>query len=219
MSSSASPDIVTNGLVLCLDAADKKSYPGSGTTWFDRSSNGNHGTLTNGPTFNSANGGSIVFDGTNDRVECGTFSVPLVTVSTWVYKTSNITEQGICRKNNSWALSIYQGFLQVAIGNNWNFLNTGYAIPLNTWVNIAYTSNGTGLAGSIVVYINGLSIFSVSSPAGNITANTNQVYIGYDDNNWFWSGRIAQTLIYNRALTAEEIKQNFNNTKSKFNIL
>ena len=62
------PNIVTDGLVLCLDAANKRSYPGTGTTWTDRSANGNNGTLTNGPTFDSANGGSIVFDGTNDYV-------------------------------------------------------------------------------------------------------------------------------------------------------
>ena len=60
--------IVRNGLVLYLDAANPKSYPGSGTTWKDLSGNGNNGTLVNGPTFNSANGGSIVFDGTNDYV-------------------------------------------------------------------------------------------------------------------------------------------------------
>ena len=72
MSLNHSPKIVTDGLVLCLDAASRKSYPGSGTTWFDRSGNGNNGTLTNGPTFSSDNGGSIVFDGTNDYVNCGT---------------------------------------------------------------------------------------------------------------------------------------------------
>lgn len=60
------PNIVRNGLVLCLDAASLRSYPGSGTTWNDLSGNNNNGTLTNGPTFNSENGGSIVFDGTND---------------------------------------------------------------------------------------------------------------------------------------------------------
>ena len=57
-----------NGLVLALDAANTKSYPGSGTTWTDLSGRGNTGTLTNGPTYSSANGGSIVFDGTNDYV-------------------------------------------------------------------------------------------------------------------------------------------------------
>ena len=62
------PRIVSNGLVLALDAADKNSYPGSGITWRDVSGNNNNGTLTNGPTFDSSNGGSIVFDGTNDFV-------------------------------------------------------------------------------------------------------------------------------------------------------
>jgi hypothetical protein len=62
------PNIVTNGLVLALDAANSKSYPGSGTTWRDLSGNNNSGSLTNGPTFSSANGGSIVFDGSNDYI-------------------------------------------------------------------------------------------------------------------------------------------------------
>ena len=60
--------IVSNGLVLNLDAAQLRSYPGSGTTWTDLSGNAYNGTLTNGPTFDSENGGSIVFDGTNDYV-------------------------------------------------------------------------------------------------------------------------------------------------------
>ncbi len=68
------PNIITNGLILELDAANRKSYPGSGTTWTDLSGNGNTGTLTNGPTFSSANGGSIVFDGVDDYVNCGNAS-------------------------------------------------------------------------------------------------------------------------------------------------
>jgi hypothetical protein len=63
-----SPRIVTDGLVLALDAANSLSYPGSGTTWTDLSGKGNNGTLVNGPTFDQANGGSIVFDGTDDYV-------------------------------------------------------------------------------------------------------------------------------------------------------
>ena len=74
MAFSYSPKIVTDGLVLYLDAANNRSYPGSGTTWTDLSRGGNNGTLTNGPTFNGANGGSIVFDGTNDFIDCGNAS-------------------------------------------------------------------------------------------------------------------------------------------------
>lgn len=71
MSIYGGPDIITDGLVFCLDAANSKSYPGTGTAWTDLSGNDNNGTLTNGPTFDSSNGGSIVFDGVNDQVNCG----------------------------------------------------------------------------------------------------------------------------------------------------
>jgi hypothetical protein len=154
----------------------------------------------------------------NDRIECGTFSVPFLTVSTWVYKTSSATNQGICRKQNGWAVSQYNGTLQVAPGTSWTFYNTGYTIPLNTWVNIVYTYSGTGAAGSQTVYINGSNIYSTSAGSGAISSNGNSVRIGFDDNNWWWNGRIAQTQIYNRALTAAEIQQNFNATRSRFSI-
>ena len=108
------PPITTNGLVLNLDAGFIPSYPKNGTTWYDTSSVGNNGTLVNGPTYSSDDGGTIVFDGSNDRVDCGTFSVSYLTVSTWVYRTSSTTNQGICRKQNGWAVSQYNGTLQVA---------------------------------------------------------------------------------------------------------
>ena len=66
MAISRGPKTTTNGLIFCVDAADKNSYPGTGTTWTDLSGNANNGTLTNGPTFNGSNGGVIVFDGTDD---------------------------------------------------------------------------------------------------------------------------------------------------------
>ena len=92
MSTKYSPQIVTSGLVLALDAANKVSYPGTGTTWYDLSGNGNTGTITNGPTFSNVNLGTIVFDGTNDYV-----SIPStsnfnngnnITVEAWVLCTN-----------------------------------------------------------------------------------------------------------------------------------
>ena len=209
------PQIVTNGLVLCLDAGNVKSYPGSGTTWTDLSGRGNNGTLVNGVGYDVD---SLSFDGVDDRIECGTWSVSYLTISVWMYKTSSTTNQGICRKQNGWAVSQYNGTLQVAPGTSWQFYDTGYTIPLNTWVNIVYTYSGTGSAGSQTVYINGSSIYSTSAGSGAISANSNAVRIGYDDNNWFWGGRIAQTQIYNRALTASEIRQNFNALRGRFGI-
>jgi hypothetical protein len=160
----------------------------------------------------------IVFDGTDDRIDIGNFSVPYLTVSTWVYKTASTTNQGICRKENGWAVSQYNGTLQVAPGTSWTFYNTGYTIPLNTWVNIVYTYSGTGNSDSQNVYINGNRIFNNSNGSGPITSNSNTVNVGYDDNNWFWNGYISNTIIYNRALSAAEVQQNYNKYKTRFNL-
>jgi hypothetical protein len=214
----ATKGIIQTGLALNLDASVSTSYSGSGTTWNDLSGNSRTGTLVNGPTYSTSNGGSIVFDGIDDRVECGNFSVQYLTLSTWVYKTSSATNQGICRKETGWAVSQYNGTLQVAPGTSWTFYNTSYTIPLNTWVNIAYTYNGSGTAGSQIVYINGSNIYSTAAGSGAIGANTNAVRIGFDDNNWFWGGRISQTQVYNRALSAAEIQRNFNTLRGRYGI-
>lgn len=211
------PRIVTSGLVLALDAADKNSYPGTGTVWNDLSGNGNNGTLVNGPTFNTENSGSIVFDGSNQRVNSTAFSVPYLTLSIWVYKTSSFISQGICRKQNGWAVTQYSGTLQVAPGTSWSFYNTGYTIPLNTWINIIYRYAGSG-TDSQSVFINGVLIWTNPNGTGALTPNSNQVRVGFDDNNWWWGGKIANTQIYNRALTAEEVLQNFNATKGRFGL-
>ena len=77
MGAFAGPEIAESGLVLALDAGNLKSYPGSGTTWTDLSGGGNTGTLTNGPTYSSANGGSLVFDGTNDYISLSSSNGPI----------------------------------------------------------------------------------------------------------------------------------------------
>ena len=93
MSLSHSPSIVTNGLVLCLDAGNTKSYNASisTTAWTDLSGRGNTGTLTNGPTYNSSNGGSIVFDGVNDYATVPAFTYTPYCLDFWVYNNTQIT--------------------------------------------------------------------------------------------------------------------------------
>jgi hypothetical protein len=210
------PRIVTDGLVLCLDSCNSKSYPGTGTSLFDLSGNGNNGTLEGGTVYDGNNLGAFTFNGSNGRIDCGTFSVPYLTVNTWVYRASSSGNQGICRKENGWAVTHYGGTLQVAPGTSWNWHNTGYIIPLRTWVNITYTYSGTGTTGSQTVYINGTSIYSSSSGSGAISSNSNPVKIGYDNNNYWWNGRIAQTYIYNRPLLRQEIEQNYNALNGRF---
>jgi hypothetical protein len=157
-----------------------------------------------------------VYDGVDDYVGVSSFNVPYLTVSTWVYKTSTSTNQGISRKENGWAISQYNGTLQVAPGTSWNFYNTGYTIPLNTWINIVYTYSGTGAADSQIVYINGLPIWSNSAGSGAITPVNSTVWIGFDDNYWYWGGKIATNKIYNRALSAAEVQQNYQAEQYRF---
>ena len=101
MAGASGPDLVQNGLVLALDASDRNSYPGSGTTWRDMSGNSNNGTLTNGPTFNSANGGSIVFDGSDDYAQITTSGIinNIISVDTMIYIDSVKTYAAILGSN------------------------------------------------------------------------------------------------------------------------
>ena len=103
------PEIVKSGLVLYLDAGNQNSYPGTGTTWTDISRNNNNGTLTNGPTFNSENGGSIVFDGTNDYVSTALTSTNSFTWNVW-YKTNTVSNgfrNIISIRTNSYILMLF----------------------------------------------------------------------------------------------------------------
>lgn len=218
MAASAGPEIVEDGLVLYLDAANERSYPGTGTSWTDLSKSGNNGNIENGALFNASNK-CMTFDGSNDRVVCGNWSLSYLTISVWLRTGSSGSNKGICRKQRGWALSQYQRYLQVAPGVSWRFYNTGYIIPAtNNWININYSYSGTGAPGSQSVYVDGDLIYQDSVGSTGLPSNSNEVRVGYDDNNWWWNGDIAHIKIYDRALTAEEIKQNFNATRSRFGI-
>ena len=239
--------IVTSGLVLALNAADPNSYPGSGTTWRDISGNNNTGTLTNGPTFDSANGGSIVFDGSNDFVQFGSISrlqftnTQPYTISSWIYWTpvgSNITnivcygrvvgaspnvgdqgyylalDSGVLR-SNSFLFDYYDGSNSISIQGNINTIST------NSWINIVGINNGSNNTSGMSVYINSVlssytSRINLSPTSINYT-NCN-VNIAARDSKATMNGRVAQTLIYNRTLTAQEISQNYNATRTRFGL-
>ena len=136
-----SPSLVMNGLVLCLDAGNTKSYPGSGTTWTDISRNGNTGTLTNGPTYSSANGGHIVFDGSNDYVSLssGISSTDNLTYEAWV-NPSLLNDFRVLLNHDNWA-SGYVHFqfsnnrLQFALNGESDKYST-YTFSTNTWYHV-----------------------------------------------------------------------------------
>ena len=229
MGLSHSPSIITQNLVLCLDAANTKSYPGSGTTWTDLSGGGNTGTLTNGPTYSSANGGSFVFDGSNDGVQlAGTnLSLNQMTISSWNY-SSNFNQNGFMfeKTTNGSVNTQYSLFYNGA--NNLYYRTyglsttdlvlsstTSYVIN-NQWNNVVATWDGTNKR----IYVNGVLRATSATLTGTVTQNTTgAAFIGiYGGGGYPFNGRIAQTQIYNRALSAAEIQQNFNATRSRFSI-
>ena len=225
MSFHYSPKIVTDGLVLYLDAANTRSYPGTGTTWSDLSRGGNNGTLTNGPTFNSGNGGSIVFDGSNDYVKppaSTTLQLTDFTLSSWIkINTQNANQFIIDTSTNA---SFGYGYSYRITTDNkirfWaydanNNLNSTTTISPNIWYNILVTYNNTSKLQSI--YING--VFDISNTHTNpfvVSTVTNLQIGGSSILGGYLNGNISQTSIYNRALSSTEIRQNYNATKTRF---
>jgi len=215
MSFSNGPTTITNGLVLALDAADKNSYPGSGTSWFDLSGNNNTGTLTNGPTFNSGNGGSIVFDGANDYINLGnpsTLNILNFSVCLWARSSTFTNFQNIIFKGTNVA---QYGIIFTSTGDWYvqpNGPSTSDLVSLNTWNYFVGTYNGS----QITAYRNGVQKIQYNNSQANYGT---LVTIGADTvNNRYFNGNISLVQIYNRALSASEILQNYNATKTRFGL-
>ena len=228
MSGKIGPDINENGLILHLDAANVKSYPGSGTTWTDLSGNGNNGTLTNGPTFNASNMGSIVFDGTNDyiyRSSLNNFNSSTYTILLWG-KFVSVSSSGVLFSlgrssgdadteaqlyyNNS--RLVYWDF---AGSIAFNFIQSSGTLSTNVYQYLGFTKNST----NGTFYINGYSS-GTGTAAFDANISTNDFTIGANirDSINYINGNISQFLIYNRVLTASEVLQNYNATKSRFGL-
>ena len=215
--------IVTDGLVFAVDAANYQSYPGSGTTWNDMVG-GNNGTLVNGPTFDEANGGSLVFDGTDDRVSTS-FKITTndFTDEVWVYtpnsfKSENqISSQYISGDGGRYILSINESTghrIRYFLGGILGYSNE--IIQPNTWYQIILSrENNTGY-----IYINGQLDKSVSAGTATLSQTTTYTLgqLSTLNNGYNWSGKIPTTHIYNRALTPSEITQNYNALKSRFGL-
>lgn len=229
-----SPRIVTDGLVFCVDAANARSYPGTGTTWTDLKG-GNIGALTNGPTFDGDNGGSIAVDGTNDYVSFSNSSnlspTDEITISVWynsdVLPSSRANAYQYCVISKQGFGSPYRSFdirgdvsdpqkksLNAAIDIN----NTSRAVKLgdvvvNTWIQVAFTYNGSSLSG----YRNGELVQSLSY-TGSIGTNTNNFLLGENPgyNGRYFNGKLNNIYVYNRGLTADEIRQNYLATKERY---
>jgi len=224
--------IVTNGLVLNVDAGFTPSYPTSGTTWYDLSYSGNNGTLTNGPTFSSLNGGSIVFDGVDDftigTIPSSTFTGPH-TICCWFYRETVTQWSGLFSNNvNSTSCSIFTFINSTnSLGTNRAGVSgTSIAVDLgsdhlNKWIYAVITYGGVTNGSNVNVYA--YKDGSLISSSGNLywdLSTTSSYYVG---RHWtsamqVHDGFIPHVSLYNRALTASEILQNYNAQKSRFGL-
>ena len=237
MSYSFGKSIVTDGLVFYVDAANENSYPGSGTTWFDLIGE-NDGTFepVAGPTYDSANGGSIAFDGADDGVvlannsvfyltpnqdqtNCGWFSTDNTSTSTIIYDARNVigaVTKGyfIGVQNNGTLRAWFYYDLSSTLS-----LKLSTSISQNTWYYYSVVFNRTGL---MSLYLNGTLEDSVDiSPYTNndysINTNPNIGIKSYSGSGVLpFNGNISNVSIYNRALSSTEILQNYNALKNRF---
>jgi hypothetical protein len=216
------PKIVTSGLLLALDAADKLSYPGSGTIWRNLASNNFNCTLTNGPTFSGANMGSIVYDGVDDTVTCNlvTSDANNVTMEAWFKATTLPGDRGLILNGNGGSNGYGLQFgacgtagttLYVFFGGvSCNVVSYGTLVT-NTWYQAVYTRT-TSPGISNILYINGIS--RSTNTSSNPNAPAGSTLIGHSA----FNGNISIARIYNRALTATEVLQNYNATKNRYGL-
>ena len=237
--------IVTNGLVLNLDADFVSSYPRLNNNWYDLSRRNSISILTNGPTYNSSNS-SITLDGVNDYIDCGNGSglqiTGSITVETWVYLTSltNSNDLNLFSKysntggstNQGWILfkstgdySIYgpggsggpanNEFAWLATSNgdfNGALIGTGVQVLANTWYQVVGVFNSSN--NSMQIYVNGIlrrSAVRTGQTSGVLLNSSRNVFVGAtpDDNARYVQGNILSSRVYNIALTATEVSQNF----------
>ena len=218
--------LITTNLVLHLDASNSSSYSGSGTTWTDLSSSSNDGTLTNGVTYDSNNGGVLVFDGTDDYVVTSSdmFNANAdFTVSVWLLSdtfATGVSYSVVADVDNSQCLYLrYNDGSFKLVNSNTAILGTfsSSSLSTNTWYDITLTRSSN----TYTLYVNGSSVSSLTgishsfthSPTTIGTNNNNLAPPAYKNN---FDGKIAQVLAYSAALSASEVQQNYNATKATY---
>jgi hypothetical protein len=234
-----SSGIITNGLIIQLDAANASSYPGSGTTWsnLQTTSYGN-GTLTNGPTFTAASPTYFNFDGTNDYVNIADNAAirpsigGAVTGIIWAYITSYNAGDGLISKQ--FGSPTYDGFSlvfnttnRIMLNMNGGSVNGNYVsantnvFSLNTWTMFSCVARFGGGAGNPSrAYVNSTEVVSAANGESSIPSNTAplQLFSGIQEGSPYPPGRIGSFYYYNRSLTAAEITTMFTATRARFGV-
>ena len=229
MSYNTGARIVRDGLVMYLDAANSKSIVSGSNSWRDLSGNINNATLTNGPTYTGSFGGSIIFDGSND------YGINASAPNGFNFNVTNaITAEAMIYYSPSsydfWFSGNNSG-IKYRFGTNpsgqffWDMGQhvdrnyTSYVLPSNSWQHVTFTGGLEG--GSIItrIYVNG-NLITTQNEGISVLSTTSDFYVGAGETStsWLFNGRIANLKIYNRALSASEILQNYNATKKRFGL-
>tara|TARA_R110002050_G_scaffold273113_1_gene417044 strand:- start:35734 stop:37536 length:1803 start_codon:yes stop_codon:yes gene_type:complete len=229
-----SDDIITTGLVMYLDAGNEHSYTETGTTWMDLSGNDNHGTLQNGVIYNSANNGSLVFDGVDDYFVTDTgldlSDTDKITIQI-IIKYSSTPVSMILEHSTDWnsnnAFGVLggqpSGKMQFTDHNqDYNASHSTNTLNDNNWHFFSVTVDRSQVANNqSIIYVDGVLNHTQTSLNADTSGNYSSLplYIGARaGSNYFFNGNIAQVLIYKRVLTAVEVQQNFNAVKLKYGL-
>jgi hypothetical protein len=211
-----SPKIVTDGLVLYLDAANPKSYTSGSTTWRDLTRNGNDGSINNGVGYSSSNLGILTFDGIDDYVRIPTVNLTNTsyTIISSARYLGTLNRRIITSVNSNWLMGWWQGQANKYYAEGW-VSNTGGDTAETSWITFAATGNYS--QDSWALYRNGNVIVG---PNSNGVNGPNGIQIGAWRTDLIEASacHVSYLLVYNRALSATEITQNFNATRGRFGI-
>ena len=224
------PPVVTSNLLVHLDAGDNASYPGTGTTWTDLTGNGYHGTLTNGPTYDSANSGSIVTDGTDDYIKINSVagtgtSTQSQTYEVWINPSDNdgnIMYMSANSDGSGWnmpPMAASSGNFRGKIWNN-NFLTSTSSFTQGNWYQVVLVFDNS--AGTQELFVNSTSNASQSSISYTSSGVNNYVWLGAansgSDNTGFLAAKYGIWRIYDKALSSSEVTQNWNANRTRYGL-
>ena len=220
-----SPRIVTDGLILTLDAINPKSYPGSGTVWYDLSGNGHNFNLINGPSLTSE---GLAFDGTNQYANIGSSGLNFGTaddrtVEIWVKVEELPADQGGLFGDQTSTSAV----ILVSSTGNFNFrwddssnVFSNFTITAGEWVQFVLVHRPHR---NITYYVNGgLDTAEFTTSDTGVTQNS-AWSIGRQNRNftgefYYLDCVVSVARQYNRQLTAAEIQQNYNAMRSRYGL-
>lgn len=226
--------LVIDGLVLRLDAANLKSYSGTGTNWNDLSGNGNNGTLVNNPSY-TFDSGFFGFNGStsqvtipdNTSIEPGSTDF---TIEAWFYNSNTSGSSIILGKFNnggasanvSYSIRTSNASLYAQLGDGTGSIinSLNYTHSANTWYQVVYVFK-TGTTKTLETFINGTSIGTVSHSLSGLLNSTNPLYLGrYNGGEYAqnFTGNISNVRLYNKALSSTEVSTNFNAYRSRYGL-